>query len=523
MWCNTQATYSLSTLNARSEAELEANPLNPANLVGASKKFRNPATYDFTLAAYSSFDSGELWAEAAPLALLWNADPKKTWSGVSDPAIAWDNVGNAYLVALPFPPPGGPDTLGIAIYKSPDGGRTWGAPNFIHQSTGDDKQWATGDRHPGSPYFGRVYVAWDNGSALAFARSIDHGVSWQGVGGSAVGTSLANDSFAPCIAVANDGAVYIFWLAGMFGSTIKFVKSTNGGDTFSAPQVVVTGISGLNSPPLPHGSFPQLPGGHFRVLTLPACAAGSGQQVAVAWADLREGPSRVYYRRSTNGGSTWAGPASGQPLLSAWQAPASSQHDFHPQLASLPNGEIACAFYEFGPKWSGGPPWINVMMATSHDGGATFGQLERVSNVPWDPTVDAPLSHGDPTTTFIGEYFGLGASPNGFTPFWTDTRTGIQEMFSGRRMTLGPWNGVQFRGRVPAGATHRWFTWGWPACWHVLWTVVPTTVRNGAPEIRWRVQVERASSGAITYWIAITNVTGQDVDVEARYSILAAD
>jgi hypothetical protein len=524
MWCNTQASYSTSPLNARSESHLNANPLNAANLVGASKKFRNPATYDFTLAAYYSFDGGESWGESAPFTLLGNADPRLVWSGISDPVVAWDNAGNAYLVALPFPPEGGYNTLGMAVYKSADGGRTWSGPNFIHQSTRDDKQWAAGDRSPGSPYYGRVYLAWDDGNGLAFARSWDHGTSWHGVGTSPVGFSLANDSFSPSISVASDGTVYIFWLAGIFGSTIKFVKSTNGGDTFSAPQVVVSSLSDLDSPPLPYsGSFPLLPGGHFRVLTVPTGATGSGQQVAVAWADLREGPSRIYYRRSTTGGSTWLGPASGQPLLAAWQSPGSSQHDFHPQLASTPGGEIACAFYEFGPKWSGGPPWINVMMATSHDGGASFGQLERVSNVPWDPTIDAPLSHGEANTTFIGEYFGLAASPRGFTPFWTDTRTGIQEMFSGRRMTIGPWNGVQFRGRLPAGATQRWFTWGWPACWHVLWTVVPTTVRNGAPEITWRVQVERASSGAITYWIVITNLTGQAVDAELRYSILAAD
>jgi hypothetical protein len=286
---------------------------------------------------------------------------------------------------------------------------------------------------------------------------------------------------------------------------------------------VVSGLTTLSSS-LPHpDGFAELPGGRFRVLTLPASTVGSGHRVMVAWADYRDGFSRIYYRRSVNGGTTWLGPASGQPLLPAYLASGPDQHDFHPQLASTPSGDIACAFYEFGPKWSGAPPWINVLMATSHDGGANFSELEAVSNVPWDPAIDAPLSHGSPLTTFIGEYFGLGSSSRGFFPFWTDTRTGIQEIFSGRKMSIGPWNGVQFRGRVSAGATHRWFTWGWPACWHILWTVVPTTPRPGAPQIRWRVQVERASSGYITYWLVITNLTGSDVDIEGRYSILAAD
>jgi len=520
MWCNTQVTYSPSPNNARSESELESNPLDPRNMVGASKRFTDPATYDFTLAAYATFDGGESWTEAPPLALLGDPDPNKVWAGVSDPAIAWDNTGNCYLAALPFPGHGSPyQTLGIAIYMSSDGGRTWSWPNFIHRSTSDDKQWATGDRNPASPYYGRVYVAWDDGSSLAFARTTDHGASWQGVGMQPVGTSLAGGSFSPAISVGLGGVVYIVWVA---GNTIRFVKSTDGGETFSAAQTAVNGLTTLSSSLPAPGGFPELPGGKFRVLTLPATTTGTGQTLLVAWADYRDGVSRIYYRRSTDGGATWLGPASGEPLLAPWRT-AADQHDFHPQLATRPSGEIACAFYEFGPKWSGAPSWINVLLATSHNSGATFSELERVSNVPWDPAVDAPLSHGDPSTTFIGEYFGLAASSRGFFPFWTDTRTGIQEIFSGRRMSIGPWTGVQFRGRVAAGTTHRWFTWGWPACWHVVWTVVPATPRVGAPEIRWRVQVERASSGYITYWISITNITSIDVDVEARYGVLAAD
>jgi hypothetical protein len=82
------------------------------------------------------------------------------------------------------------------------------------------------------------------------------------------------------------------------------------------------------------------------------------------------------------------------------------------------------------------------------------------------------------------------------------------------------WVGVQFRGTVPAGQTRRWFTFNWPAHWHVLWTVVPTTPAPGGPQIRWQVQVERASDRFITYWINITNVSTAAVDIEARYAVL---
>jgi hypothetical protein len=82
--------------------------------------------------------------------------------------------------------------------------------------------------------------------------------------------------------------------------------------------------------------------------------------------------------------------------------------------------------------------------------------------------------------------------------------------------------GVQFRGNVPASSTRRWFTHSWPADCHVVWSVVPTTVRPGAAQIRWDVQVERASTGYITYWISITNMTTTQCDIEARYAVLGS-
>jgi hypothetical protein len=82
------------------------------------------------------------------------------------------------------------------------------------------------------------------------------------------------------------------------------------------------------------------------------------------------------------------------------------------------------------------------------------------------------------------------------------------------------WLGVQFRGSLPAHATQRWFTYNWPAHWHVVWTVVPTSPKSGAPQINWDVAVERATDDRITYWITITNQTAEEVQVAARYAVL---
>jgi len=79
---------------------------------------------------------------------------------------------------------------------------------------------------------------------------------------------------------------------------------------------------------------------------------------------------------------------------------------------------------------------------------------------------------------------------------------------------------VQFTGTVPAGQTRRWFTFNWPADWHVVWHVVPTSPLLGTPELQWDIQVERASAAAITYWVNVTNISPSSVNFEARYAVL---
>lgn len=98
-------------------------------------------------------------------------------------------------------------------------------------------------------------------------------------------------------------------------------------------------------------------------------------------------------------------------------------------------------------------------------------------------------------------------------------RPNLRQLISAALYTR-EWEGVQFYGTIPAGQTRRWFTYRWPAHWHVVWTVVPMTPNPGNPQIKWEVQVERASDEHITYWISITNVSTAEVNIEARYAVL---
>jgi hypothetical protein len=415
---NIQVTHDNNINNARSESSLVVNPNNPSQVVAASKKFNNIQTYDFTLATEYSTNGGQTWNDSAPFALPTGS------TVMTDPTMAWDDSGNVFLVGLVGNNPPTWDATGIAIYKSTDGGQTWSAPKLIHSSSGDDKQWAAGDANPASPHHGNVYAVWDDSGGIDFARTKNHGTNWIGAGTAAsppITATFTDGCVYPEIDVSDDGTIYV---ASINSSEIHLHISTDGGDTWSAKPNPATGITPLGAS-LPHaGGFPIFPGGNFRVLTDPtACAFGT--TVTVAWADFREGVSRIYFARSIDGGNTWTTGASGQKLLTA-SIPSNFQH-FHPQIVTDANGVIGCTFYEFGPKPS--TYLIDVIMAQSYDGGATFNHF-TVTDGPWNPTVDAPWSHGNSSVTFIGDYFGLDVGATGFLPLWTDTRTGIQELFT---------------------------------------------------------------------------------------------
>jgi hypothetical protein len=80
--------------------------------------------------------------------------------------------------------------------------------------------------------------------------------------------------------------------------------------------------------------------------------------------------------------------------------------------------------------------------------------------------------------------------------------------------------GVQFTGTLTANQTQTWFTFNWPATWHIVWTVMPTSVSTVA-QITLTTSVQRASAEFATYWLKVQNLTGAPVTFEGRFCILS--
>jgi hypothetical protein len=416
---------------SRSESAVAVNPTNSNNLICASKKFIDPQKYHFTVRPLYSLNAGWSWNEVTP-------PHPDSWDGMTDPVVAFSPSGRAHLVVEPLRFDSDDITVtGLFIFNSDNGGQSWSDPiNLISEREvdgNDDKSWLACDAS-GGPYHGNVYSAWGVGT-LCFSRSSDGGQTWRGAGSLPAGAKLtSHNAWAPEISVGPDGVIHIVWHV-LNSTTIRYTRSTDGGETFSPAVDAVTGITDLhaglwpNGAPANAGSWPEFPHSKFRVMTLSTGCTIANGNFLVAWSDMREGLARIYYRIAQKAGPStwnWLGPASGSPLLPWFPAGNGLQH-FHPQLIATKSDVVGCAFYEFGPKL--GKYLIDTRIAGSFSEGTSFEYLANVTDSPWDPAVNAPLSHGNPNDTFIGEYFGLDAADEAFAVLWTDTRTGVQELF----------------------------------------------------------------------------------------------
>jgi hypothetical protein len=427
---NVQATHTPPG-HARSESTLAVNPRDEKNLVGASKRFFDLNTYLFDLVPIFSLDGGQTWQDAAlPM--------EPGWDGMTDPTIAFDGDGRAYLIGEPLVyQPTSSDKLrglGMFAFRSLDGGRTWQRVAQLSADKEDDKQWVVCDTHPHSPHRGNVYVFWGaGGRPVEFARSTDHGLTWTGVGQQPSPSALTQfGAEAPDHAVSPDGTLHVFWYGGdASGGAIEYLRSTDGGNSFVKHEPVAKELTPLAAPVLqetgtPPNTWPHFDHATFRVRSFATSCTGDGGLVAVAWSDIRDGQARIYYQRSLDYGANWDGPEKGQPLLNLG---ADQRHCFHPQLQATANGVVGCAFYSFGPESDGGYR-IRVQATASWDDAKSFPELVTVSDRAWDPALNAPELDTVPGVTFIGEYFGLDTGPNTLGLLWTDTRTGFQELWS---------------------------------------------------------------------------------------------
>jgi len=328
----------------------------------------------------------------------------------ADPTLAVDRAGNFYFARLDL-------GRGIAVYKSTDGGITFGQP--VSASPGlrvQDKSFIAVD-NTGGPFDGNVYVSWTNPSSniltIMFSRSTDSGASFS----TPMPLSPAGRYQGSMPAIGPNGEIYVVWLD-LGSNQILLRESIDGGLTFGSQVLVATAN--------PIGSFGRCPGrslkGDIRPAPFPIISVDKSGgpfegNVYVAFSSDPDGSgpdmADVFLSYSTDGGKTWSLPI-------RLNDDRTTNDQWLPFVAVAPNGAVGVMWYDrrLDPE----NLLIDVFMTISTDGGASFGMNFRITEVsfpvpPLNPNFD-PLS----SNCNIGDYIFMVADANSFYLAWTDNR-----------------------------------------------------------------------------------------------------
>jgi len=339
----------------QNETAIAVDPNNPNRVVGSANDYVTrtwtctvsgtpcSALGDGYSGTYFSNDGGQTWC-------CVSSDPQHlgtlipgvdhlaggSYDAGGDPAVAFDSQGNVYYAGLGFDRASAPNT--VAVNRGTfdgSGNLTWSAPTFINPTTSpsvfNDKEWIAADAHVSSPFRDRVYVTWTrfvfnpaNGSyvqsPINFAFSSDGGQTFS-TPQLISGNVLYDQGSRPV--VGPDGSLYVFWDGSTRLATLDstyVVKSTDGGVTWSNP----TAISKLvDIVPPAHTAF--------RVNSFPAADVAPNGDIYAAWStemsDSTGGLCPAFtnngchaaavYSKSVDGGATWSAPALIFPALDA--------------------------------------------------------------------------------------------------------------------------------------------------------------------------------------------------------------
>lgn len=379
-----------------------------------------------SIQAAASFDGGRTWTP--PRTLPFNAcagGPVDVLSHASDPWVAIGPEGRVYVSAIAFQPTEGADAASaMIVVASPDGGRTWDAPAVAALSrTPDvfhDNTAITADpRHPGTAYVLTSRYEGPGGQIgpAALSRTVDGGRTWSPIRPVSPRTSSPAD--CPQMVVdPRTGHLFVFYTHGPNGASMSFVRSEDGGESWSPPAPVMDGI--------PWNGSSDFPGTDTEIriaedIGHPAIDPRTGRLYALftnGWST--EGRSlQAGLATSGDGGRTWSAPlrVSADSAAGAWR----------PALAIDAQGRVAVSYFAPDPEEPvrGGRLPVRVHLARVRlqpDGSLVLGEDTVVDRFLWSPSPQGGY--------FLGDYNPLLAVRDEFLliygrPFENDARTVI--------------------------------------------------------------------------------------------------
>jgi hypothetical protein len=354
-----------------------------------------------------------------------SADGGKSWQGVRvelprrgercyAPQVAYTTNGQAHLV-LTMLEGRGNEPAGVYLYRSTEGGMSFGAPRRILPPFSFQTALAPGPD-------GSLYVAWLSGSEFSSHATFGLGpppnpinVAKVGKDGSLGQTRRASSPRGamvggPTLAIGPEREIYLlYWdyrndvfdyyaFPGRYGGHFRLMlaASHDGGRSFDRHvverRVVPARRFLVYLPPLPS-------------LTLDS----DHGTLYASWEDGRGRSSDVLLRRSSDAGANWTAPV---------ELFASDANEHTPTLLDTSDGRLVALAYRISA-----PQRVEVAVRVSTDGARSFTAPVALTTAPFSGRI-VPRIPNHPDQPELGSRLGLASGDDRVLSAWADARTG---------------------------------------------------------------------------------------------------
>lgn len=408
---NVDATGANIVGDAANEPSIAVDPTHPNHLAIGWRQFASVSN-NFREAGYAySRDGGITWTFPGVLE-----------EGVfrSDPVLDSDADGNFYYLGLTMTRPPEAITRTCHLFKSTDGGMTWGPAVFAY---GGDKEWMAIDRSNG-PGRGNIYSSWNpifsDYGADFFVRSVDGGATFEAP------IPLPTVPLFGTMVVGDDGTLHVAGKKGGSGSDeYVYLRSTNAQDPAATPTFTSTtfAMGGLVATGAAYPFSPN-PDGYLGQVWIDLDRSGGprdGNIYALCSVDppdsplLPADPMDIHFVRSEDGGATWSAPVrvnDDAVGTGAWQ--------WFGTMSVAPNGRIDAVWNDTRNTLTAS--YSELFYSYSTDGGVTWAANQQCSPL-WNSYM------GFPTQNKIGDYYDTVSDRVGVHVAWAATFTAGQDIY----------------------------------------------------------------------------------------------